>query len=411
MTATDYGQIRQHGAMEGTTPPVDLDAVRMYRLGRIREQLRRFDYAGVLLYDQLNSRYATDATNMQVWCSHNEARYTFVPTQGPVVMFEYGPHRHLSEGLPGVDEVRPTTSWYYFAAGPRFREKVKLWAAEIADLVRQHGGSNRRLAVDRMGVEGVGALQSEGIEVLDAWELMETAREIKSADEIVLMRKAVDVCEQAMTDMRLKLEPGITENALWAQLHETNIRLGGEWIETRLLCAGPRTNPWFRESSMRPIQAGEIMSFDTDLIGPYGYCADISRSWLCGDGKPTDEQRRVYGLAVEQIRHNESLLRPGLGFREFVEKAWEIPDEFLPNRYGSAIHGAGLCDEYPAIGHKIDWERKGNDGVFEEGMTVCVESYMGSVHGGEGVKLEEQVLITADGCERLSQYPLEDGWL
>ena len=383
----------------------------MYRLGRIREQLRRFDYAGVLLYDQLNSRYATDATNMQVWCSHNEARYTFVPTQGPVVMFEYGPHRHLSEGLPGVYEVRPTTSWYYFAAGPRFREKVKLWAAEIADLVRQHGGGNRRLAVDRMGVEGVGALQSEGIEVLDAWELMETAREIKSADEIVLMRKAVDVCEQAMTDMRLKLEPRITENALSAQLHETNIRLGGEWIETRLLCAGPRTNPWFRESSMRPIQAGEIMSFDTDLIGPYGYCADISRSWLCGDGKPTAEQRRVYGLAVEQIRHNESLLRPGLGFREFVEKAWEIPDEFLPNRYGSAIHGVGLCDEYPAIGHKIDWERKGNDGVFEEGMTVCVESYMGSVHGGEGVKLEEQVLITADGCERLSQYPLEDDWL
>ena len=71
MAATDYGQIRQHGAMEGTNPPVDLDAVRMYRLGRIREQLRRFDYAGVLLYDQLNSRYATDATNMQVWCSHN----------------------------------------------------------------------------------------------------------------------------------------------------------------------------------------------------------------------------------------------------------------------------------------------------------------------------------------------------
>lgn len=100
--------------------------------------------------------------------------------------------------------------------------------------------------------------------MLDAWELMETAREIKSADEIVLMRKAVDVCEQAMTDMRLKLEPGITENALWAQVHETNIQLGGEWIETRLLCAGPRTNPWFRESSMRPIQAGEIMSFDTE---------------------------------------------------------------------------------------------------------------------------------------------------
>jgi Xaa-Pro dipeptidase len=397
--------------MEGTSAPVDLDAVRLYRLGRVRAQLKRFDYAGVLLYDQLNTRYATDATNMQLWCLHNEARYTFVPTEGPVVAFEYGPHKHLLEGLHGVDEIRPTTSWYYFAAGPRFRDRLKTWAAEIGDLVRQYGGGNKRIAVDRMGVEGVGALQQQGLEVRDAWEVMETAREIKSAEELVLMRKAVDVCEQAMTDMRAKLTPGITENALWAQLHETNIRLGGEWIETRLLSAGPRTNPWFRESSMRPIQAGEIMSFDTDMIGPYGYCADISRSWLCGDGKPSDEQRRVYSLAVAQIRHNESLLKPGLGFREFAEKSWEIPEEFLPNRYGSAIHGVGLCDEWPFVGHKIDWERKGNDGHFEEGMTVCVESYMGSIHGGEGVKLEEQVLITADGCERLSQYPLEEDWL
>ena len=118
-----------------------------------------------------------------------------------------------------------------------------------------------------------------------------------------------------MRAMRNDLKSGVAENALWAKLHETNIRCGGEWIETRLLSSGPRTNPWFRESSMREIQAGDLVSFDTDLIGPYGYCADISRSWLCGDDRPSDEQRRLYAHAVDQIRFNTELLMPSIGFR------------------------------------------------------------------------------------------------
>ena len=73
--------------------------------------------------------------------------------------------------------------------------------------------------------------------------------------------------------MREALRPGITENALWAELHRGNIAGGGEWIECRLLASGPRTNPWFRESSMRVIERGDIVAFDTDLIGPYGYCS------------------------------------------------------------------------------------------------------------------------------------------
>ena len=156
------------------------------------------------------------------------------------------------------------------------------------------------------------------------------------------MQKAIEVCEAGIQAMREALEPGITENALWARLHETNIRLGGEWIETRLLSSGPRTNPWFRECSMRPIEAGDMVSFDTDLIGPYGYCADMSRSWPAGDGKPSDEQRRLYAAAYEQIRHNLGTLKPGMTFREISEAAWPIPDEFLSLSYSSLIHGVGL---------------------------------------------------------------------
>jgi Xaa-Pro aminopeptidase len=213
-----------------------------------------------------------------------------------------------------------------------------------------------------------------------------------------------------MGAMREALEPGITENALWAKLHETNIRLGGEWIETRLLSSGPRTNPWFRECSMRPIETGDMVSFDTDLIGPYGYCADISRAWVCGD-KPDDEQRRLYAAAYEQIQHNIGVLKAGKSLREVSEQAWRIPEEFLSNRYGSLIHGVGLADEYPSIKHWVDFPEKGYDGILEAGMTLCVESFVGVEGGKEGVKLEEQVLVTEEGAELLSCYPLEEDWL
>ncbi len=210
--------------------------------------------------------------------------------------------------------------------------------------------------------------------------------------------------------MREALEPGITENALWAKLHEANISLGGEWIETRLLSSGPRTYPWFRESSMRNIENGDMLSFDTDLIGPYGYCADMSRSWVCGD-KANAEQRRMYALAWQQIQHNLSILKAGVGFREVSERAWAIPREFAGSRYSSLIHGVGLADEYPSIKHIQDFDAKGYDGVLEENMTLCVESYIGSEKTGEGVKLEEQVLITDDGCKLLTSYPYESDWL
>ena len=99
---------------------------------------------------------------------------------------------------------------------------------------------------------------------------MEQVRKIKTPEEIVLMRHSIDVCEKGIAAMRAALEPGMTENAVWAKLHETNIALGGEWIETRLLASGPRTNPWMSESSMRVIEKGDMVSFDTDLVGPYG---------------------------------------------------------------------------------------------------------------------------------------------
>ncbi len=401
---------RQHGAMEFATAPVDLNAVRRYRLARLRAEMKRADVAGLLMFDQINTRYATDATNMQVWSSHYECRCVFVSLEGPVVLFDYANHPYLASELPTVDEYRVMPSFYYFSAGPRAEERAHRFADQIADLMRRHGGGNRRLAVDRLSHMGTDALRAHQLQLMDGLVLTEHARAIKSPEEVVLMQASLAVCEAGCRAMQEALVPGITENALWAKLHETNIRLGGEWIETRLLSSGPRTNPWFRECSMRRIEAGDMVSFDTDLIGPYGYCADISRAWVCG-GKPTDEQRRLYGAAVEQIEHNLAQLKPGVSFRELSERSWPIPEKYLSRRYPSMIHGVGLADEWPSIKYWPDFAAKGYDGIVQPGMTLCVESFIGAEDGREGVKLEEQVLVTDAGIERLSRYPFETSWL
>jgi len=396
--------------MEFSTPPVDLDTVRHYRLGRLRAEMRRRDIAGMLLLDPINTRYATDCPNMQIWSMHDETRCVFVALEGPVVLFDYDNLPYLAAGLTTIDEYRAMPVFYHFAVGPRTEEAARRFGGEIAALMHLHGGGNRRLAVDRLSHLGTDALRAEGLMLEDAWPLAEHARMIKSPEEVVLVRAAIEVCEEGCRAMQAALAPGITENSLWAKLHETNIRLGGEWIETRLLSSGPRTNPWFRECSMRVIEAGDMVSFDTDLVGPYGYCADISRSWVCG-GRPSGEQRTLYAAAHQQLEHNIAILRPGLSFREVAQAGWPIPERYRSRRYSCLAHGAGLADEYPSIPYDQDYDTLGYDGIVEPGMVLCVESFIGVDGGREGVKLEDQVLITERGVERLSRYPFEDSLL
>ncbi len=392
----------------GRIARIDQKRLRGYRLARLRAELRKRDYMGCLLTDPMNIRYATGSRNMQVWTMHSPGRWAFVPTEGPVTLYEFTSSMHVDEGIETIAELKPTIPWFFFLAGPRCEEKAGLWAAEIAGMVEKHGGRNRRLAVDRCEPLGAFKLAERGIKLFDAQEPIEIARLIKSPEEIAALRLSMEVCDAAIARMREAIRPGITENQLWAVLHEVNIAHDGEWIESRLLTSGERTNPWFQECGNRVIQAGDIVAFDTDMVGPLGYLADISRTWVCPGKRPTNEQRRLYGLAQEQVLHNVSILKPGPSFREFVEKCWPVPEGFLPNRYMMMVHGVGLVDEYPGVAYACDFNDWGYDGAFEENMVVSVESYIGETGAKEGVKLEQQVLITAAGAVPLSKTPFED---
>ena len=220
------------------------------------------------------------------------------------------------------------------------------------------------------------------------------------------MRRSLAVCDIGMQRMREALRPGMTETKLWARCITPISFTAANGLRLDCLSSGPRTNPWFQEASDRIIQAGELVSFDTDMVGPYGYCSDVSRTFFCGNGQPTKQQKHLYALAVEQVEYNCALLRPGLAFQEYVERAWVIPERFFHQNYGCVAHGVGMIDEWPAI-RSDPKDPLQMDGVLVAGMTICVESYIGEVAGTEGVKLEQQVLITDTGHEILSSFPLE----
>jgi Xaa-Pro aminopeptidase len=397
-----------HDAEPGASA-IDLARLRDYRYARVQQQLRANRCAAALLYNPINIRYATDSRNMTVWMLHNMGRYCVVPAEGKAVLFEYANQNcmALAADLPHIAEVRPALIHAFFDVAEHAVPVSRRWAAEIHEVVCAKMGSGpHRLALDRTDVHGVQALLGASFELVEGQRLLELARSIKSEEELRCIRQSVEVADLAMQRMREALRPGITESELWAELHYANIAHGGEWIETRLLSSGPRTNPWFQETSDRRIQAGELVSFDTDMVGPYGYCADISRTFFCEPGTPTARQRQLYKLAAEQVAHNCNLLRPGLSFRDFARHAWQIPERFLEQNYGCLLHGVGMVDEWPAIGCDPN-DPLAQEGQMQPGMTVCIESYIGESGGADGVKLEQQVLITETSHEVLSQFPLE----
>jgi len=185
-------------------------------------------------------------------------------------------------------------------------------------------------------------------------------------------------------------------------MHQGVIAQDCEYVETRLLNSGPRTNPWYQECGERVIRDGELVCLDTDTYGPGGYFIDVSRTFLCGDGKATPLQKNNYQLAMEMNAYNREVLKPGMTFKEFSEKAWKLPAPYIQNAYLISLHGNGVAGEYPLVYHPHMFDEWGYDGVFEEGMTISFEAFIGHEDGGEGVKLEDHAVITATGTEILS---------
>ena len=391
----------------------DLSAMRTYRWKRLTSHIVERKVGGLLLFDPLNIRYATDSTNMQLWNTHNPFRAVLICADGYMVIWDYKNSPFLSTFNPLVKEQRSGADLFYFDRGDKIGAAADTFSNEVRLLIKAHGGGNKRLAVDKIMLHGLRALESQGIEVLPGEELTEKARSVKGVDEILAMRCAMAACERSMAIMedfaRTHVpDGGVSENDVWAVLHAENIRRGGEWIETRLLTSGPRTNPWFQECGQRIIQNNEIISFDTDLVGSYGICVDMSRSWWVGDQPPPQAMVDAMRHGHEHVMANMALLKPGVNIQDLSRHCHTLKPEFQALKYGCMMHGVGLCDEWPLVAYPDQMVEGAFDYELQPGMVLCVEVLVSPEHGDFSIKLEDQVLITETGYENLSSYPYDE---
>ena len=365
----------------------NLAKMRAYRHQRLVDAINKRGWGGVLVFDPLNIRYATDSTNMQLWNTHNPFRACMVCADGHMVLWDYKNAPFLADFNPLVKEKRSGASMFYFSTGDRTDNAADAFTPEIRDLLNEHAGGNMKLGVDKIAVAGLRSLEALGIVVMEGEELTEHARSVKGADEILAMRCASHACEtscHAMEDFaRANVPDGnVSEDEIWAVLHAENIKRGGEWIETRLLASGPRTNPWFQECGPRTVQNNEILAFDTDLIGSYGICIDISRTWWIGDEKPRQDMIDAMNLGIEHIQTNMAMLKPGVTIPELTANCHRLPDQFQDLKYGCLMHGVGLCDEWPLVAYPDQAVKGAFDHPILPGMTICVEALI-SPKGGD----------------------------
>jgi Xaa-Pro aminopeptidase len=384
---------------------IDFARLRAGRLARLQAAMRRHGLPVCLFFNPANIRYATGTDVMGVWTAGTFARYCVVPAEGEPVLFEYKGSVHVSRRL--VRDVRPAFTWQY--GGLAGADKAREWARSVKAVLGELGLEREPLAVDKCDAFGFLALQAEGIRLADPSPATVDAREVKTAEEVELFKLNGGIGDAMLTAFEAAIRPGVREYELLAVLSDTLLRHHGEFLFTRLVASGTNTNPWMSEAHDKVVMPGDLVGIDTDANGYEGYVIDVSRTFLCGD-EATPEQKEAYRVAYDCVTGMLDLVRPGLTFAEFAEKAPRLPEAYRALRYPAMVHQAGLEDEGPGIPYPDDERgprRIMPERELRENMVLCLECYAGKEGAPFGVKLEDQVLVTRDGAALLCTFPYD----
>ena len=389
---------------------VDVRRLRRERLQRLQAEMASADLGGMILFDPINVRYAIGVRANEIAGLYAKFGYlAVVPREGnPILFWATALEPPVIDGDAEPRDLRYLEFW---ETGPNAMEASRKWTRMMKGALTEIGVQSERIGLDRTDPLDLSTLESEGVVAADAIGPLSMARAVKAQDEIALVRQACAIADVALWEVQQAIRPGITENELFAILTHTNLRYHGERMDCKLLAAGGNTNPWLnRTASARMVRPGDLVTMDTDMAGPLGYFADnISRSYLCGDGRPNEEQMEAYKLAHDFLHRSIPLHTAGASFQEVAENTPPVPDIYKANRYPAIAHGVGMSDEWPVVFFPdFSGTGLGNyPGKLKENMVICVEASFGREGGREQVKLEEQLLIIAGGPEIISHAPFD----
>lgn len=409
---------------------VDFDRLRDERLARLKSKLQASDLGAVLAFDFSNIRYMS-GTHIGTWAMDKLIRFALVTRNTDPIVWDFGSAaKHHALYNPWLDtttaemDADPSTP-HEGARRPRLESGARAGistlrgafppdagvADEVARKVKRElekfGVANEPLGVDVIELPILFALQRAGIQVVDGQQVFMEARRIKTSDEIRLLTQAAAMVDAAYEELYRFLRPGVRENETVGLVAKTLYDLGSEYVEGVNAISGERCSPHPHVFSDRLIRPGDPAFFDI-LHSWNGYRTCYYRTFAVGSA--SSAQRDAYKRAREYMDRAIALVRPGATTADIVS-VWPAAQEFgFPDeeaafalQYG---HGVGLSIwEKPIFSRLTSFD---HPEVLEEGMVFALETYWPSADGWGAARIEEEVVVTAEGCEVITKFPAEE---
>jgi Xaa-Pro aminopeptidase len=397
--------LRTYGTMQvDWEQRADLDRLRSERLAQAKKHLARSDLGALLLFDMANIRYVT-ATHIGTWAVDKLIRFCLLPRDDEPIMWDFGSAaRHHKLYAPWLGEARSR------AGISTLRGAVEGRAESVAEKIRveleQRGLLGEPVGVDVIELPVLFALQAEGVRVVDGQALMQDVRKIKTVDEITLLNTACAMVDAAYDELYRAMRPGLRENECVALVNRKLFELGSEHVEGVNAISGERCSPHPHVFTDRMLRPGDPAYFD--ILHAYnGYRTCYYRTFAVGSASRAlvDAYERCRDILDRAI----AAIRPGVTTAEVVElfpraEEFGFPDEeaAFALQYG---HGVGLSIwEKPIFSRLVSFD---HPETIEEGMVFALETFWPASDGWSAARIEEQLVVTADGCEVITRFPAE----
>jgi Xaa-Pro dipeptidase len=387
---------------------IDFPRLRRERLERARAALRESDLGALLLFDPNNIRYVT-STHIGEWARDKNARFVLLCRDADPILWDFGSaarhHQLYAPWLPESSWRAGVTSMR--GAMPRETGVPDTMAGQILHELRERGLDGEPLGVDMSDLVTLEALQRAGIHATDAQRVMLKARKTKTEDEKALLAHAAGIVDAVYELIYERLRPGVREHELVAEAMKLLFELGSEQVEAINAVSGDRCNPHPHVYSDRLIRPGDQAFFD--IIHSFmGYRTCYYRTFCVGSASPA--QIDAYKQCRQWLDDAIELVRPGMTTDRIAE-VWPTAEELGFADEASCFglqfgHGLGVgLYEAPMISRLHSF----HDPVeIEEGMVFALETYCPARDGRSAARIEEEVLVTADGCEVLTKFPADE---
>jgi Xaa-Pro aminopeptidase len=387
---------------------VDYERLRRERLTRARAQLAASEVGALLCFDMANIRYVT-ATHIGTWAVDKLGRFCLLPQDAEPIMWDFGSaarHHQISDPWLGDGRSRAGISTMRGTFSPEMGRPEAV-AKKIRDELALHGLLDAPLGIDVVEPEVLFALQTAGITVVDGQQILQEARKIKTTDEITLLNMAAGMVDAAYDVLYRAMRPGLRECDCVALVSKLLYEMGSEFVEGVNAISGERCSPHPHVFSDRALRPGDPAYFDI-LHSFNGYRTCYYRTFAVGSASHAlvDAYKRCRYYLDAAI----DLIRPG-ATSDAIVKLWPQAHEFGFANEEDAFalqfgHGIGLSIwEKPVFSRLVSLE---HPQVIEEGMVFALETFWPATDGWSAARIEEQLVVTADGCEVITRFPAED---